>query len=131
MTPFALPYNPDASPVVDLIGVGFRPAWQPADFIGPRLDCAMWVEAPDADTAYLAKYDGPIDPYAHLAGYEGPLGGYVGDISACSSLAITGCGGRVFVDTSVPPASPVPVPASAVLLIVAIAILGIAKRGRV
>lgn len=65
MTPFALPYDPDVAPVLTLIGIGYRPAWQPADYIGPRLDCPMWVSAPDADQAYLTKYDLPeIDPYA-------------------------------------------------------------------
>lgn len=59
--PFALPYEPDEAPIVELIGIGFRPAWQPADYIGPRMDCPMWVTAPDADDAYSAKYDGPVE----------------------------------------------------------------------
>lgn len=62
MIRFALPYDPDAAPVQWIFGRGFSPAWQPADFVGPRLDCPMWVPAPDADAAWLSKYDGAIDP---------------------------------------------------------------------
>lgn len=65
MTRFALPYDPAAAPVLDLVGFGFRPAWQPADFIGPRMDCPMWMPAPDADLAYGGKTPPAwIDPYA-------------------------------------------------------------------
>mgnify|MGYP001565534288 CR=1 FL=1 len=28
-------YNPETAPVLDLIGYGYRPAWMPADYIGP------------------------------------------------------------------------------------------------
>ena len=49
-------YNPETAPVLDLIGYGYRPAWMPADYIGPRLDCPMWVPGPDADLAY-SKFD--------------------------------------------------------------------------
>lgn len=64
MTRFALPYDPAAAPVLDLVGFGFRPAWQPADYIGPRLDCPMWFPTADADVAYLAKWDAPSAGYA-------------------------------------------------------------------
>ncbi|WP_103171571.1 hypothetical protein [Paracoccus sp. SY] len=47
------------APVLFLIGYGFRPAYQPADYIGPRMDCPMWLPAPDADLAYLAKWEAP------------------------------------------------------------------------
>lgn len=68
MTPFALPYNPADAPLLDLIGIGYRPAWRPADYIGPRLDCPMWLPGPDADLPYSAKYDGPIDPFMPAPG---------------------------------------------------------------
>lgn len=69
MNPFALPYDPASVPIIDLVGLGFRPAWQPADFIGPRMDCPMWLPAPDADVAYSTKYDTKpgIDPYAPVS----------------------------------------------------------------
>ena len=52
---FALAYDPDTAPVLWLPGHGFTPAWQPADFIGPRADCPIWFPAPDADVAYVGK----------------------------------------------------------------------------
>lgn len=80
MNPFALPYDPSAAPVLDLIGHGYRPAWQPADYIGPRRHCAMWLPAPDADRAWLAKYDGTIDPWGpiQLSGGQSLGGGASG-----------------------------------------------------
>ena len=83
MTPFALPYNPDAAPVLWLVGHGFVPAWQPADFIGPRMSCPMWLPAPDADAAMVAKVPpalAPVDPYGHLTSWgtvlpERPMAG--------------------------------------------------------
>lgn len=60
------PYGDDA-PVLHLIGYGYRPAYQPADYIGPRLDCPMWLPTADADVAYLAKWDGPAVGYAWSA----------------------------------------------------------------
>ncbi|MGN7869582.1 hypothetical protein [Paracoccus sp. 22332] len=57
------PYGDDA-PVMHLIGYGFRPAYQPADYIGPRLDCPMWLPTADADVAYLAKWEAPAAGYA-------------------------------------------------------------------
>lgn len=53
-------HSSDDAPVLFLIGYGFRPAYQPADYIGPRMDCPMWLPVPDADAAYLAKWDGPL-----------------------------------------------------------------------
>lgn len=53
-------HSSDDDPVLFLIGYGFRPAYQPADYIGPRMDCPMWLPVPDADVAYLAKWDGPL-----------------------------------------------------------------------
>ncbi|GHG24450.1 hypothetical protein [Paracoccus aerius] len=73
MMRFVLPYDPDTAPIIDLVGLGFRPAWQPADFIGPRMDCPMWLVAPDADTPMngkvpSAKMTGlPINPYGIVA----------------------------------------------------------------
>ena len=54
-------YDPDTAPVLNLIGHGYRPAWQPADYIGPRMDCPMWLPGPDADIAYGGKLD-PFKP---------------------------------------------------------------------
>ena len=48
-------------------GLGFRPAYMPADYIGPRMDCPMWLPAPDADVAYHGK----LDPWGHM-----PASGY-------------------------------------------------------
>ena len=47
------------APVMFLIGYGFRPAYQPADYVGPRLDCAMWLPTDDSNSAYLAKWEAP------------------------------------------------------------------------
>lgn len=136
MTPFALAYDPDTAPVIDLIGTGYRPAWQPADYIGARLDCAMWIAAPDADVAYLAKYDlPPVDPYAPVAGL--PL--IADPIMDASAIAVPPA--PVWPDPWAPccviqrPADPlpqlpdVPVPASAGLLLVGLVALAMV-RGR-
>lgn len=72
MTPFALPYDPDSAPVLWIIGRGFTPAWQPADFIGARMDCPMWQPAPDANMAYAAKVPpalAPVQPFGHLGNW--------------------------------------------------------------
>ena len=62
--------HPEFQPVVYLIGYGYRPAHQPADYIGPRMDCPMWLPAPDADLAYLGgKYDTPASPLGHGFGF--------------------------------------------------------------
>lgn len=92
MIPFAMPYSPEAAPILDLVGFGFRPAWQPADFIGPRMDCPMWLPAPDADAPYI-KYDG-VAPYAVATGLptvlmDAPVADGSG-LAPSSSLAGTG-----------------------------------------
>lgn len=154
MTRFALPFSPSVSEVRPLIGQGFRPAWQPADYIGPRMDCPRWVAAPDADLPYGQK----IDPYAPLAGYGwGTWLPPAGAAKSAAKNASTGPGpgegasaiphpflplprfewpgpfhpgpGVVHHPPEVPVPAPVPLPASAVLLPLAlVALLLVRKR---
>lgn len=152
MMRFALPYDPDTAPIVDLIGLGYRPSWQPADFIGPRMDCPMWVAAPDADVAMIGKFD----PWAAI-----PASGYAWgtwipashapQITAASLAGPTPapavwhpvtptqpwwpapgpsypCHCIVPPVDPLPPVAPVPIPASAGLLIAAVAVLALWRR---
>lgn len=134
-------------------GLGFRPAvWTPphrADGVDPdRL-----IVAPDADTAFIAKYTGPtIDPYAHVpdSGYSwgtwlpadapqitaaslaGPVAGPHWPVTPTQpwwpSEPEWPC---CIIDRPfepLPPVAPVPVPATAGLLIAAVAVFAIIRR---
>lgn len=149
---------PDA-PVMFLIGYGFRPAYQPADYIGPRLDCPMWLPAPDADLAYLGgKYDAPLDaPPGNGFGFvlwpdTAPAAPQITAASLAGVVPGTPVHGTPWFPATplipgepepwfpcciietptfpapLPPVAPVPVPASAGLLIAAVAVLFIIRR---
>ena len=144
------PFN--EAPVMFLVGYGFRPAYQPADYIGPRLDCPMWLPAPDADVAYLGgKYDAPVGhgfgfvlwpdtapaaPQITAASLAGPIPGpspfTAGPLIPgpwfppvdypCRCITPDG--------PDMPPVAPVPLPASAGLLLAAVAALFITRNIR-
>lgn len=110
MIPFALPYDPDTAPVLDLVGFGNRPAFAPANYIGPRMDCIMWLPAPDADVAYVSKYDRPeIDPFAGTYGIGSDLVTAATFWPVTTTTSRTGC-----CETEQP--APVPLPSAGQLL---------------
>ena len=141
------------APVLFLVGYGYRPAHQPADYIGPRMDCPMWLPAPDADVAYLGgKYDTPADTLGHGFGFVlWPDTAPAAPQITAASLAGVVPGPALFTagplipgpwhppvdypcncitpdSPHMPPVAPVPVPASAGLLIAAVAVLFIIRR---
>ena len=142
------------APVLFLIGYGYRPAHQPADYIGPRMDCPMWLPAPDADLAYLSKYDAPADALGHGFGFvlwpdtapaapqitAASLAGPIpGPAPFTAGPLIPGpwhppvdypcnCITHPPSNPQMPEPSPVPLPASAGLLLVAVAALALWRR---
>ncbi len=96
-------------------GLGFRPAVLTPPHRADQVDPARLVPAPDADIAYSAKFD----PYAHLAATP-TLPGEPEPWTPCC------------IDTTpfepLPPVAPVPVPASASLLIAAVAAFALLRR---
>lgn len=143
--------HPEFQPVVYLIGYGYRPAYQPADYIGPRMDCPMWLPAPDADLAYLAKWEAPADaPAGHGFGFvlwpdtdpaapqitAASLAGPIPGAPFTAGPLIPGpwyppvdypcnCITTPPVNPPLPEPAPVPLPASAGLLLVAVAALAL------
>ena len=94
-------------------GLGFRPSvWSShrADGVDPQ----RLVPAPDSDTAYIAKYD----PFAHIPGYVW------GTVLPASSQSAPAPSFPCCIETGpyepLPTVAPVPVPASAGLLIAAV-----------
>ncbi|MGN7867756.1 hypothetical protein [Paracoccus sp. 22332] len=137
--------HPD--PVIWFAGLGFRPAvWTPphrADGVDPdRL-----VPAPDADVAYLAKWEAPADTLGHGFGFvlwpatpaqptTAELAGPIAGTSFTAGPLIPGpwhppvdypcqCVTHPLVNPPLP--EPVPLPASAGLLLVAVVGLFILK----
>lgn len=132
-------------------GMGFRPAVHVNDYIGPRMDCPAIIPAPDADVAYLG---GKFDAYAHLPASAYTWGTVLPPIPAAQVTAPALAGPvasapftagplipgpwwppvdypcRCITPDSpdMPPIAPVPVPASAGLLIAAVAVLFIIRR---
>lgn len=94
-------------------GLGFRPAvWSSHRTDG--VDPERPVPAPDADVPFIAKYD----PFAHVPGYVW------GTVLPASSQPVPAPSFPCCVETGpyepLPPVAPVPVPASAGLLIAAV-----------
>ncbi|MBC9246708.1 hypothetical protein H4P12_08280 [Paracoccus sp. 11-3] len=122
MTPFAIPYHAGREVIHDFPGIGFRPAWYPADFVGPRLDCPVPVAAPDL--AYLSKYDGPVDPYGHVDDLASVWADDMAGIPAWSNGADEPVPCDCLIREPYDPPSlpaPVPVPASGAMLLSVIA----------
>ena len=135
-------------------GQGFRPAIYLNDFIGPRLDCPLIVPAPDADIAYSAKFE----PFGHMpaSGYAWgtwiPAAAPAATAETVLSAATAGpaaappfsagplipgpwpsepewpCCVIREPDAPLPPVAPIPTPASASLLIAAVAAFAIIRR---
>lgn len=112
--------HPDPG-VVWFQNIGFRPAvWSShrADGVDPQ----RLVPAPDADVAYIAKYD----PFAHIPGYVW------GTVLPASSQPVPAPSFPCCIETGpyepLPPVAPVPVPASAGLLIAAAVGLALLRR---
>lgn len=133
-------------------GLGFRPAVWTASHRADQVDPARIVPAPDADIAYSAKFD----PFGHMPsdGYawgtwipsspispSASLDAPTQEASHDQSLSFTSgpvptyepdwpdicCVIREPADP-LPPVAPVPLPASASLLIAAVAVLFIIRR---
>ena len=102
--------------------IGFRPAIYIGDYIGPRMDCPYIVPAPDADAPLIAKYD----PFAHIPGYVW------GTVLPASSQPVPAPSFPCCIETGpyepLTPVAPVPVPASAGLLIAAVVGLMLWRR---
>lgn len=63
------PVQPDPTKAHMFPDGSFAPWVYHNDYIGPRMDCPAILRAPDADFAYLTKYDlpaRPLDPYEAL-----------------------------------------------------------------
>lgn len=102
-------------------GLGFRPAvW--SSHRADEVDPPRLVPAPDANVAYIAKYD----PFAHVPGYVW------GTVLPASSQTVPAPSFSCCIETGpyepLPPVAPVPVPASAGLLIAAVVGLFIIRR---
>lgn len=133
------------APVMFLVGYGFRPAHMPADYVGPRMDCPMWLPAPDADAAYLAKYDAPASGYAWgtvLPSDTAPIAPQITAASLTDTVTAVSATphpsqwwpvdplppvGPCCVirepEPELPPVAPVPLPASSGLLLAGLALL--------
>ena len=137
--------HPD--PVIWFAGMGFRPAvWTPPHR-QDGVDPARLVPAPDADEPMLAKWEAPAAGYAW--GTWTPSAQAPADRITAAELAgpVTGpftagplipgpwpsepewpCCVIREPDTPLPPVAPVPLPASASLLIAAVAAFAIIRR---
>lgn len=142
--------HPDAG-IIWFAGLGFRPAvWTPPHR-HDEVDPPRLVPSPDSDVAYLGgKYDAPADtPAGHGFGFV-----LYPDTAAPAQLTAAELAGTIpgpFTagplipgpwpsepewpccvirepDTPLPPVAPVPVPASASLLIAAVAAFAIIRR---
>lgn len=136
--------HPDPG-VIWFSGLGFRPAvWTPphrADAVDPdRL-----VPAPDADTAYLAKYDSPTGyawgtvlwPVDHAAPGGQVAASLAGPVASFTAGPLIPGPWWPPVDypcrcitqpPDVPPVAPVPVPAAAPLLLAAVVAMALLRR---
>ncbi|MBM3606204.1 MAG: hypothetical protein FJX25_16210 [Alphaproteobacteria bacterium] len=148
--------HPDAG-IIWFPGLGFRPAvWTPphrADGVDPdRL-----IVAPDADTAFIAKYTGPtIDPYAHVPDSGYSWGTWLpADAPQITAASLAGPAPQPVTpwqpltpwwppfwpdgpdspccivqepDTPLPPIAPVPLPASGILLACAVGLFLVRRR---
>ncbi len=133
-------------------GLGFRPAVWTLPHRHDEVDPPRQVPAPDADVAYAAKYDGPVLVTSGSVDWPGALPAVVPLTAAGLASDLPGYGtplasgplipGPWFppVDypcrcitpdgPDMPPVAPVPLPASAGLLLAAVAALFITRNIR-
>lgn len=137
--------------------IGFRPAIYLNDFIGPRLDCPLIVPAPDADLAYSQKFDpfGHMPASGYAWGTWIPSAGAASEPATPGAMLVSAplspgapftagplipgpwwppvdypcnCITTPPLNPPLPPVAPVPLPASAALLIAAVAAFAIIRR---
>lgn len=135
--------------VVWFHGLGFRPAIWTAPHRRDEVDPPRLVPAPDADVAYAAKYNGPVEIASGYEAWPGALpavapltaAGLASDLPGHGTPFASGplipgpwfppvdypCRCITPDGPDMPPVAPVPLPASAGLLLAAVAALFIMR----